>query len=312
MKLSDLVDYLNQLDAADYDKSCYAAMRGLDAIMHTIDSHTSSLDDWNTNLSDLRRQIDQSIDSFTGKIEDLKSHIRSKIKQIEPQYYQRSSDLWEHEMYYETAEYILNRKLSIDSDSNVLLRSAIRNYGDWRVPGLIIRPGLENFIEDMVPLDPLYIVDQSKDLMHPAVTKFTPEYQRRLRLYEVNDYRDQEALQQLPDGQFGFVFAYNYFNYRPMEVIDRYLRAVFKKLRPGGVFFMTFNNCDRAHGVALVERSFMCYTPATELIRRAESYGLEVGNQYTGQADVSWLELRKPGTITSLRGGQTLAKIIPK
>ena len=160
--------------------------------------------------------------------------------------------------------------------------------------------------------DPLYIVDQSKELMHPAVTKFTPEYQRRLRLYEVNDYRDQEALQQLPDGQFGFVFAYNYFNYRPMEVIDRYLRAVFKKLRPGGVFFMTFNNCDRAHGVALVERSFMCYTPATELIRRAESYGLEVGNQYTGQADVSWLELRKPGTITSLRGGQTLAKIIPK
>ena len=75
---------------------------------------------------------------------------------------------------------------------------------------------------------------------------------------------------------------------------------------------MTFNNCDRAHGVALAERSFMCYGTATEIIKRAESYGFEIANLYDGQGDVSWLELRKPGTITSLRGGQTLAKIIPK
>jgi SAM-dependent methyltransferase len=224
--------------------------------------------------------------------------------------YRESSRLYEEEMCFETNEYILNRRLSIDEESNILLRSRLRNVSDWRLPGMIIRPGRESFVEDLVPMDPLYLVDHHQELLDPGILKFTVEYQRRLRPYVVKEYHSNAILELLPDDQFGIIFAYNYFNYKPMEIIQRYLTEVFKKLRPGGVFIFTFNDCNRAHAVALAEQHFMCYTPGKEIQAYAETLGYELTPIHHGTGDLSWIELRKPGEIRSIRGGQSLARIV--
>ena len=310
MKLSDLVDYLNLLELHSHEPDCGTARRALDSAVYTVLNHTIGFTNFSQEIVARRVNIESAFEDFNSQLSELKSHIQYQIEKLQPTYYQTSSNLWEHEMYYETNEHILQRRMVIDGESNILLRSRLRQYSDWRVPGMIIRPGLENFIEDLVPLDPLYIVDQAQELVAPAIEKFTLEYQRRLRVYHVNDYLDKEVLRDLPDDQFGFIFAYNYFNYRPMEVIDRYLAATYRKLRTGGSFMFTFNDCDRAHGVGLCERSFMCYTPGGEIQKRAEKHGFEVIDRHLGLGDIAWFELRKPGTVTSLRGGQTLAKIV--
>jgi hypothetical protein len=54
----------------------------------------------------------------------------------------------------------------------------------------------------------------------------------------------------------------------------------------------------------------MCYTPKKLIVSHAESVGFECDFEHDGAGDVSWLEFRKPGEITTLRGGQTLAKIV--
>ena len=74
----------------------------------------------------------------------------------------------------------------------------------------------------------------------------------------------------------------------------------------------TYNDCDRAHGVELFENRFMCYTPGYRIKDYAETVGFDVAYHYVGPGDLAGLEVRKPGTITSLRGGQTLAQIIRK
>ena len=122
----------------------------------------------------------------------------------------------------------------------------------------------------------------------------------------------EQILGSLPNDQFGLIFAYNYFNFKPMELIRRYLTEAYQKLRSGGTLIMTYNNCDRAHGVALVEQKFMCYTPGSEIVKIAESAGFDVTYQHTGLADLSWIELQRPGEIVSLRGGQTLARIVAR
>jgi hypothetical protein len=168
----------------------------------------------------------------------------------------------------------------------------------------------QNFIEDMVPLDPLYLVDHHEELFEPSVANFTPEYQRRLRQYVVSDRTHEAYFTKLPQGQFGLIFAYNFFNFKPIEIIRQYITELFGLMRPGGTLIMTYNNCDRAQGVGLVERGFMCYTPKKLIVAHAESVGFECDFEHDGAGDVSWLEFRKPGEITSLRGGQTLAKIV--
>jgi hypothetical protein len=310
MKLSDLVDYLNLLDSDELSPDYVVAMNRFHAIGHVIANHVVQIDNF---ADDVNRKLQTVMDSFADAqqtVEDYKRNIRRQIAQLEPAQYQQSLGLYEDEMCFETSEYILNRRLAIDPESEAYLRARLLQYTDWRVPGIIIRPGLEKFIEHLVPLDPLYVVDHNLELLEPALNQFTAEYRKRLRPYAIDDHKNENAMWQLPDGQFGFVFAYNYFNFKPMPVLCRYIDQMYAKLRPGGVALFTFNDCDWHQGVALAENNFMCYTPGTEIVSHARSTGFEILDRYRGQGDVAWLEIKKPGEIESVRGGQTLAKIV--
>jgi len=146
----------------------------------------------------------------------------------------------------------------------------------------------------------------------PAMGTFNDLYQQRLRTYVINERTGEPILNKLPDGQFGFALAYNLFNFRPFEVIRRYLTEIHAKLRPGGVLALTFNDCDRDKGVMLVEQHYCCYTPGNLVKELAKSLGYEVIFSWNDGGPSTWLELQKPGEFESLRGGQALAKIIPK
>jgi hypothetical protein len=312
MKLGDIVDYLNLLDSVSVKAEADEAMRKLMAVLHIVVNHELQSSKHTQDLQNTFDTTNNCLERFQTVLEDIKHHLRSQIEIQEPEYFRESTRRFLYEMPFETTEYILNRRMNIDDASNIELRSLIRMYSDWKLPGLIFRPGLETFIEEMVPLDPLYVVDNHQDLLTPSVSKFKYEYQRRIRQYVVDDRTQDSILKQLPDNQFGFVFAYNYMNFKPMEVVKRYMFEVYQKMRPGGNFIMTYNNCDQAHGVRLAERAWMTYTPLRMIRTYSDQIGFDIVREYTGLGDVSWVEFRKPGTIESLRGGQNLAKIFAK
>ena len=106
--------------------------------------------------------------------------------------------------------------------------------------------------------------------------------------------------------------AYNYFDHRPFEIIQKYLTEIYTKIRPGGALLMTFNDCDRWPAVVAAERNIMCYTPGWMVRDWAQSLGFTIEFDWNENGTWSWLELRKPGKFQSVRGGQTLAKIMPK
>jgi hypothetical protein len=310
MKLSELVGYLNLLESDELAPDYHMAVKRFQEIAHVISVHPIQIDEYGSEFSGKIEKIVAKFQQAQAVLDDLKCDLRKRIAEFEPVQYQASQQLYEQEMCYETPEYILNRRLSIDPDSRIALGARLVQYTDWRLPGLIIRPGREKFIEELVPLDPLYLADQHEDLLMPAIQEFTPEYQRRLRPYVINDYEHQDPLWQLPADQFGLIFAYNYFNYKPIKVVRWYLDSMMHKLRPGGVAIFTFNDCDWSHGVGLAEQSFMCYTPGREIQAYCNQIGFETLSVNRGQGDIAWMEIKKPGEIESIRGGQSLAKII--
>jgi SAM-dependent methyltransferase len=155
-------------------------------------------------------------------------------------------------------------------------------------------------------------VDTDPALLDPAYKRFPENYQRRLRLYTVIEQLGRPVLGVLPDAQFRFCFVYNFFNYRPLEMINQWLTELRRKLRPGGVLLFTFNDCDWAHGVGLAERKYMSYTPARMLLQQLAALKFTIQEHYHGANDMAWIEAQVPGEITTLRGGQTLAKIVAK
>jgi len=309
-KLSEIVHYLNELDKLDLDSESLSTVRYMDHVFHVATAFDFQIHERSAELNCNVEDVKQAIGRTQGTLRGLKQQLQQLIASREDELYKQSTHWLENESCFETTDYILKRRLDIDTESADILATRMKNFTDWRLPGLVMRPGLESFILSLVALDPLYLVDHSDDLLKFSIERFAPEYQRRLRPYVIKEFHSNKILEKLPDSQFGFVLAYNFFNYKPMELIKRYLEELLGKLRPGGTIIMTINDCDRAHGVALAEKSFMCYTPGTAICQYAELIGYELMYRHTGSGDLSWLELRRPGEITSLRGGQTLAKIV--
>ena len=311
MKLSELVNYRNQLDAMSADSVGQIADKEIEKITHLVETKTIQLAEFTRQLQQRRTDIQQAFDLFENNLTALRLELNQLIEATEKPWFAKSYRLYEQTIH-ETAEYILNRRPTILSETEQFYRTRIVRYNSWHHPAMIIRPGRETYINELLASDPLYLVDESHDLLVPAISMFNEQYQHRLRLYTINDRQDQEILGKLPNGQFGLVFAYNFFNFRPFEVLKKYLSEIYQKLRPGGVLAMTFNDCDRDKGVMLVEQHFCCYTPGYLVKELAQTIGYELVFSWTDQGPTTWLELRKPGKFESLRGGQALAKILPK
>jgi SAM-dependent methyltransferase len=284
----------------------------LEKITYLVGHQSIQLAEHANALQLKHQEIQQTFDAFETNLDQLKSELKQLIETTEKPWFAESYRLYEHELIHETTSYILNRQPEITPETEQFYRTRIVRYNGWQHPAMIIRPGRETYINELVASDPLYLVDESHDLLRPALSQFNEQYQQRLRPYTINERNSDKILEKLPNGQFGLVFAYNFFNFRPFEIIRKYLAEIYQKLRPGGALVMTFNDCDRAKGVMLVEQHFCCYTPGYLVRELAQSLGYRVTFSWTDQGPSTWLELQKPGEFLSLRGGQALAKIIPK
>lgn len=255
-------------------------------------------------------QIKVAFNQYEMDLDALKLEVQAKIVEAEKPWFLESYKLYQDELL-KPPDYILDIRKQDNIDLTIF-RTRLGMYSDWHYAGMIIRPGTRPFINDMVAYDPLYIVDLHHDFMLPALSTFNKTYQNRLRSYTIREDLDRDIFTRIPDGQFGMVFAYDYLNYRPFEIIKKYFHEVFQKLKPGGMFIFTFNDCDRVSGVELVERSFASYTPGYLVKELATSMGYEIVYSWNDDGPNTWLELKRPGVLDSLKGGQTLGKIIPK
>jgi hypothetical protein len=313
MKFSELVNFRNHLNAMSSRPCRDAANLELDQTAYLINTQPELLGQLRKDLLVKQMAIQQSFDEFEQCLDQLKTLIKEKIEIAEKPWFQDSYTIYESLPFtHDTAEYILNRRPNITEKIENFYRSRIMKYTNWHYPAMIIRPGTESFIKDMVAYDPLYLIDEKHELLTPALSMFNEIYQRRLRTYVVNERADEAILNKLPNGQFGMCLAYNYFNYLPFEVLKRYLIEIYQKLKPGGVLAMTFNDCDRASAVKLVENKFCSYTPGYLVRELAQSLGYEIEFSWNDPGPSTWIEFKKPGALDSLKGGQALAKIVSK
>lgn len=308
MTVTDLVFFKNQLDKLSVTPIYQQANASLDKFLYLVDKHSSE----NLNkFMNKHYEIKEAFDSFDNEFMALNKKLKEDIESEEKVLFQQSYSSYHDESIYD-AFHILGRRWQPNINLKLFYARVRRNV-DWHYPAMILRPGYESFVDELVGYDPLYLVDISYKFIEPALSKFNEQYQQRLRVYTVKEELDQEILGKIPNNQFGMIIGCHFFNFRPLEVIRQYLEEIYTKLRSGGVFMMTFNDCDRWSAVKLVEeKKDGSYTPGSLIFELAKTIGYEIDYCWHDEGPQTWLELRKPGVLTSLRGGQTLAKITPK
>ena len=312
MKLSELIAYKSELTALSALTTQRSADQEIAKITHLAENSITQFKNFTEILQQHQQLIYQSFSNFETHLNGLKEEVNAAISLTEPYWFSESYRLYEEEMCHETNDYILSRRPALTTETELLMRSRLSNYATWEYPGMIIRPGVEPFIRDLVSYDPLYLVDQHYDLLTPTMKQFPEQYQNRLRTYIIKESTQHKILEKIPNEQFAMCLVYNFFEFRPFEVIKQYLNEIYQKLRPGGVLVMTFNDCDNWQAVNLVERHFACYTPGYLVRDLAKTIGYEQVFVYNNDTSSTWLELRKPGELMTLKGGQSLAKVVAK
>jgi SAM-dependent methyltransferase len=310
MKLSYIVQYLNYLDGLSVRYAAHVAVKEVAKITHAVQYKDIQIGDVAADLIVLQQDIDNTLKLYEEKLKLLRQDVQKLIQDHEPEYFADSTNNYKEGMQYDAPDTILANVPNYNADSLSVLENRLRLYADWRFPGLILRPAHNLWLKDMVALDPLYYVDTSTDLLAPTKSLFTPEYQRRLRSYVIQEHAP--FFDNFPKGQFGFVCAFHYFQRKPLEIIKQYLEEIFVLLRPGGSFVFSFNNCDNWRAVGLVEHHVACYTPGRFLRQYINDIGYLITHEHRIQDETTWIEIKKPGTLDSLRGGQALAGIFKK
>jgi hypothetical protein len=235
---------------------------------------------------------------------------QSHVQRLWPQYDELGERIYSEyqDLKLHNAQELLGYKLNLTAEEHDILTNRLKSYTDWKYPGALFRPGTESIVDQLVDLDPLYLLDHTEDLVKPTRTKFNPSYQRRLRYYQVND-SDIDMFTAFPDQNFALTLFYYFFNFKTQDVIVKYLTKLYPKMKPGGIVAFTFNDCDYTHNAALVEKMYTCFTPGSRLMHQLYKIGYLPHFEYHGTGEFHWVELRVPGQINSVRGGQCIAKI---
>ena len=308
MKLSELIVYRESLDKLSYQSTHGAEFLDLLQIsMTTVHGCSIASGPLVNDMQNSFSAVSSAISDFEQKISNIKQFVNTEILSRSRDYFAKSYTNYESTEKEPLAN-ILTRELRIDQQDEDQLRQRIRMNSDWKHPGVLLRPSLSTFIDEMVDLDPLYLVDVHHDLLIPCIEAQNIAYRPRLRRIAAN--RDSSPhLTMLPKNQIGFIFAWNFFNYIPLEVQREYFKEIWEILKPGGRCLFTYNDCDRSLPVILAEHNFASFTPRWAVENIMIALGFEVTHVYQGNYHLNWMEIKKPGNLHSLRGGQALATI---
>ena len=188
----------------------------------------------------------------------------------------------------------------------VLYLSRIFQHSSYKYPALELGCRDGEFTQHLIASDPLYIADVHTEFLTSAVSMFPEEYQARVRKYLIKD----NNIQGLPENQFGFIFSYNFFNYLSFDSIKQLMISAQRWLRPGGTIIFTYNNSDIGVGAAYAESYYMSYVPRSMLVPMCESLGFELIDHRDYDPNISWVEFRKHGTLTTVKASQALGEIM--
>jgi SAM-dependent methyltransferase len=248
--------------------------------------------------------IKSCLDNIDKKIELLTTHL------LYSSFLNDNNDCVDNQLL-ETYENEKNlRYLKIEDSTRQYLKNIIAKYTGWRYPALEIGCGNSEYTEWMVAADPLYVTDLYQEAIDTTLNKFNKTYQRRIRSYLIDRNLKIEQFARLPKNQIGFIFSWNTLSYYYYYELGRMLKECSKLLRPGGIMFFDFNDCDTPIGAHFVDVRFKPWMTKKLIRQLADEVELEVLEFHNPEEEITTVTLKKPGVLTSLRAHQTLGEIV--
>lgn len=305
MKLSKLVAFKEKIkqavDTATAEKSLTDMLGEMLLLYQQFpdDQYHGFIDQ---SVNDLRTLID-NVAGYRHRAVDIGIDIDQEISTLTQKFFAAN---YETEFEYNDPVNIRRvRKLHMPDHAVPVLMSRLGLILDWRYPTLEIGCRDGEWTTHLVAGDPLYIVDTHQEFLMSTMNRFNSDYQRRIRPYLIKD----QDFSVLPQQQFGFVFSWNFFNYLSLDSIKHHLQEIFNLLKPGGRVMFSYNNGDLPEAAEHAEHYYMTYMPKSLLLPMCEMLGYDIKDHQDFQPALSWIELQKPGELTTTKAHQVLGTV---
>ena len=314
MKLSDLIKYRNDIAAIPYGKLAQEISAQASRIKEQLLSVSVDSDLEIELLMQSLGGLTSSSSQVSFQLNLFIQRLQKYIDQVEKLHITESEKIYQASLT-DPDDYVLDKtkrfEETLSNGVQELFESRIKMYTSWRYPGMQLRPAAGTWTKHMIDCDPLYLVDFSEKLFEPIKKQFNTTYQKRLR-YCTIDKNQFPCYNAFPKNQFGIIVANYFFNQTTTNAIKQHLKELWGLLRPGGVIIFTYNNCDLEQSVVKFENGYDCYCPARAIIPMVRNIGFELLAEFNESGVMQWIEIARPGQIQSIRGGQSLAKIMNK
>lgn len=313
MDISDLIKQRLTIESWDVTPEIEALNEKLSLLKNDIAGIT--IDDFEGNLAD----VDNDIANTIHDMHDLVTHINNlKLSAYELMQTMSkepmgiSYDMYDKRKHWVNEEFLNQcRELDQFKDNEVYVHrfnTLITKFAAWQFPTAYVRPNSMHFWDALKASDSIYVVDQA------PTNKFLFQNLKRnffdtLRFKQIDENKDEFLTNILPKGNIGLIVMEHFMHFKPMDVMKQYLAESFELLRPGGHLLFTYNNCDLPAGAKNFEKSLYCFQPGRMVKMVCELAGFEVVNEEATDR-VSWFALKKPGELTSIKGGKTLGQIM--
>lgn len=263
-------------------------------------------DDIRKNYKDIKQFLKKSkidldtnvFDLFENSIVELEQELDAGNEKLQQEFYSnvQPKNLSRSYDNYEVKKYGKLKKIDDnhwDDELKSLVLTNIKKQINFQFPGLEITPRSDIWTKHMTGMDPFFIASKDLDVVEEVAAQFQEVYKRRVRVYQYEDAN----FGQLPQETFSFVFSWNYFEYLPYDMIDKYFASIYNLLLPGGIVFISYADCLQAKIAEQFESNYYCYMTKELLEGLANKNGFDLVSDGHYQFRTSWAVIQKPGEL---------------
>jgi SAM-dependent methyltransferase len=284
--ITDTCHELNTILSSNQSVTEFVAHEKIQQAIHQINQ-------LNTQFEGIKNQLSTAVDDIHQQIDLLLPTVNV------------SSDV-PYKKQFKVADNNIYRNFVMSTEISHCVKSRIYQISDWHFSGMQLGCRNAEYTAELVSCDPLYLCDFEQRSIDYVSDQFNDIYNRRLRKYLLADHR----LGHLPQNQFGFIFSWMFFNFVDLNELQLYLLELFKTLRPGGVLMFSYNNGDKIESARLFESGMMSFIPKRKLLSVCGDLGFDIIDSFDfSNSDhqiktISWIELRKPGQLSTIKRSQ--------
>ena len=316
MKLRNLVKYKQLVDSIDDIKIRRSINIKISTLLADLNTHEYDSANLKEEIEGCHLAVLKNLEELSDHLNSFKKQLNKTVETLEQPFYEKSKEIYKQRLndsiQAKIDRQVFNNVLH-NNEFKTLLTNRINLYVSSQYAGLQLAPGNGELTNHLVACNPLYLMDESEDMFRHIRNWRQPAYQNRLRYYNI-DENQKDLLHELPANTLGLIVVVNWFNFRPIKIIKKYLQSMMKRLRPGGVIVFTYNNCDYPKAIDKVSELYYCYTTSKKVKDLCTQLGYNIIASYDRGYDeldmgISWLEIAKPGKRNTIKKSETMGLI---